>query len=488
MEIKDQLVQIVGVDNVYDAPEVMEGYSRDYSLTPPALFSCVVRPKTTEEVQQVIRWANDAKCPVTPSTSSVHFHGGAIPRMGGIVLDLQRMNSIKEIDEVNRVAHLEVGVTWEQLQAELEAKGYRSIIPLLPHASRPVITDWLEREQPVVHVTEYAEPLFSMQVIWGNGEEFVTGTASINNFRQPESSADGVNPQGPGPISFYRFLQGAQGTMGVVTWGIVKFEEIPTVTKTFFIPVDRVEDAIEPIYKILRRRIGYECLLLNNVTLATILTESWPEQFAGLRAAFAPWTVILVVGGLKRRPEEKIDYEEEALREMLISHSPALQLLTTLPGITAVEKRMPQMLRRPWPKDRTYWKHAYKGGCQDLMFMTTLERAPRFIPAITEIVSRHQYPANDIGCYIQPVENGRACQLEFSFYYDPDDKAEVERIRDIYAESVAKLLDLGAYFNRPYGIVANMAYSRANDYTALLKRLKKLFDPNHVLNPGNLCF
>ncbi|MFC1869739.1 FAD-binding oxidoreductase [Chloroflexota bacterium] len=488
MSIKDRLAKIVGSDNVSDAPDVIDSHSRDFSLSSPGLFSCLVRPKTAEEVQKIIQLANELKFSVTPSSSGVHFYGDAIPRMGGVVLDLRRMNSVKEIDEMSRAAHLEPGVTWEQFQTELEKKGYRSIMPLLPHASRSVVTDWLEREQPTTHVTEYAEPTMSMQVIWGNGEEFVTGSASINNFRQPECLADGVNPMGPGTVSFWRFLQGAQGTMGVVTWGIVKFEEIPTITKTFFMPVDKVENAIEPLYTILRRRIGYECLLLNNITLATILTEKGPEQFNELRATLAPWTVILVIGALKRRPEEKIAYEEEALQEIRMTQFPALKLLTTLPGLTAVEKRIPEMLRKPWPKNKTYWKHAYRGGCQDLMFMTTLDRVSSFIPAVMEVAGRNQYPVSDVGCYVQPVENGRACQLQFNFYYNPGDVAEVEKMRRIYAEAASRVLELGAYFNRPYGPVADIVYRQNGDYTALLKRLKTLFDPNYVLNPGNLCF
>jgi len=53
---------------------------------------------------------------------------------------------------------------------------------------------------------------------------------------------------------------------------------------------------------------------------------------------------------------------------------------------------------------------------------------------------------------------------------------------------VGRLLDLGAYFNRPYGPIAGMVYRRNGDYAAILKRVKKLIDPNCVLNPGNLCF
>lgn len=488
MAIKDQVSEIVGKDNVLDSPDIIERYGRDYSLEPPGSFRCVVRPKTATETQKVIQLANDAKFAVVPQSSGVHFNGGAIPKEGGVVLDLSRMNRITEIDEENQVAHLQIGVTWEQLQAELEAKGYRSIIPLLPHPSRSVITDWLEREQPVVQNYEYAEPLLSLQIIWGNGELFVSGSASIHHFRNPRVVADGVSPLGPGPMSYDTFLHGSQGTMGVVTWATVKFEPIPTLTKTFFIPTDRAEDTAEPIYKVLRRRIGYECLVLNNINLATILTERWPEQFTQLRSTLPPWTTILVLGALKRRPKERMAYEEEALREIMASYFPELQLLTTLPGVAAVDRKTPEMLRKPWPKDRTYWKHAYKGGCQDLLFMTSLNRVERFIPVVTEVAAKYQYPSSDIGCYIQPVQNGRACQVEFNFYYNPDDEAEKERTRGLYIEAAAAVLEQGAYFNRPYPMVTDMVYRKHADYASLLKRFKKHFDPNSILNPGNLCF
>jgi len=160
-----------------------------------------------------------------------------------------------------------------------------------------------------------------------------------------------------------------------------------------------------------------------------------------------------------------------------------------LPGVTAVEKKIPGMLLRPWPKDKTYWKHAYKGGCVDLIFMTALERVQNSISAVNEVAARHQYPVNDIGCYIQPVENGRACQLEFNFYYNPQDEAEKERIRGLYADAAAAVFALGAWFNRPYGsAVTDMVYRKYGSYVATAKRFKKLADPNSIMNPGTLCF
>ena len=123
-----------------------------------------------------------------------------------------------------------------------------------------------------------------------------------------------------------------------------------------------------------------------------------------------------------------------------------------------------------------------------MTFMTTLERVDRYIPAVAGVAARHGYPVDDIGCYIQPVEDGHACQLQFSFYYNPADEAGVERMRGLYADAVGAVLDRGAYFNRPYGVVADMVYKKSGDYAELLKRLKKHFDPAGVLNPGKLCF
>ena len=488
MSIKDELKAIVGDANVLDSSEIIDSYSRDHSIEPSGRFTCAVSPKDAHEVQAIVKLANKDNFALVPRSSGIHFHGNAIPKMGGVVLDMQRMNAIKEIDETNMLAHLEVGVTWGQFQEGLFTKGLRCVIPLLPHPQRSVVMDWLEREPPVAQIHEYTEPLTCLQLIWGSGEEFVTGDAAYNHFRQPGCFADGVSPQGPGPVSWDRFVNGAQGTVGVVTWGIVQLQPLPTMSKAFFISTSRAEEAIEPIYKILRRQIGYECLLLNNINLAAILSEK-PGQMAELRKALPPWTVILVLGGLRYRPDERIAYQEEALQDIMQKNFSALKAKDSLPNSGKVEKKILSMLLRPWPKDKTYWKHAYKGGCADLVFMTTLDWVERFIPAVNEVAARYQYPISDIGCYIQPVENGRACQVEFDFYYDPKTEAERARMRQLYFDAAAAVFERGAWFTRPYGsAVSDMVYKRYGNYVAVMKRLKKFFDPNYVMNPGTLCF
>jgi FAD/FMN-containing dehydrogenase len=299
MSTKDDLVKIVGKSNVTDTVEDLAGYSRDLSLHPAGMAEVVARPGTAEEVSGVIKWANEKNVPVVPVSSRAHFHGCTIPKQGGVVLDMARMNKIVEIDQYNRKVCIEAGVTWKQLTKELDKQDMRMIMPLLPHSERSVLTDWLEREVPTNTVYDYGEPMQSLEVVWPTGEIFRAGSASVNGY--PDSKSKGTNPSGPG-LDFYRFVQGAQGTMGVVTWTNLKIESKPKIDNIIFAAMDDLGRAQDFLYRILPRRIGQEVLLLNNVDLATILADKWPDDFAKLRAALPAWTLIIVISGLVRSP------------------------------------------------------------------------------------------------------------------------------------------------------------------------------------------
>jgi FAD/FMN-containing dehydrogenase len=486
MAIKDELMVIVGAGNVYDDAERLKPYAKDYSLMAPCLPSYVAKPKNADEVQRVIRLANENKLTIVPCSSGIHFNGNAIPVQGGIVLDLRRMNRILEIDERNRMARIEAGVTWEQLQPELEKHDMMALTPLLPHHMKSALTSHLEREPILIPKFEYTDTLVTVEVVLPDGELFRTGSACVPGF--PDASfADGVNPSGPGNMMWTRILQGAQGTLGVVTWGQFKVEYRPKVNKTFFIPFKGIEDAVEVVYKVQRRMIGEECLILNNFNLAAILAKQWPEDFNVLRATLPPWILILVLGGGKRFPEERIEYEEDALREVAAELS-ITDLPTSLPGAPGLEKEIADRLRSAWPKERTYWKFAYKGSCQDLFFHTVLNKALKFSEVIGEVATKHDYPLHEIGFYVQPMVYGGACHFEGDFYYDPNNAEEMKRIKNLQAEAAEAALDSGGFFSRPYGVVADMIYGRSAGYTAKLKQVKKLMDPNNVMSPGRLCF
>jgi FAD/FMN-containing dehydrogenase len=484
VSVKEKLLEAVGAERFFDAPDVLEAYSKDFSLAPQGMPDYVVKPKDAQQVQKVVGLANENRIPVVPVSSGVHFHGATIPKQGGIVLDLSDMNQILEVDELNRRVRVEAGVSWEQLIRALGEKGFRMIIPLLPHPQRSVVTDWLERVVPVNTVYDYGEPLQGMEVVWANGELFRTGSASVAGY--PDSPSKGANPSGPG-IDFYRFLQGAQGTMGVVTWANLKIEYTPKLNKVLFAPVSDLNYAIEFLYRLLRLRVNQECLLLNNTNLAAIAARD-SGDLEKLRASLPPWTLILVVSGMQRRPEEQLQYQENVLFKVAKDEFPQISLSESLPGLDGAGKQFLPLLRQPWPDKESYWKNRYKGACQSLFFITRPLMAPKFIAKVEELATKHGYPQADIGSYLQPIEHNRGCQLEFNFFYDPADSAEAEKVRKLYHDVAPVLLEEGALFTRPYGELAKLVYEKAAGYTAALKRVKKIFDPNNIMNPGNLCF
>jgi hypothetical protein len=359
------------------------------------------------------------------------------------------------------------------------------IMPLTPPAERSVLTDFLEREEPTNQVYDYGEPMEAMEVVWPTGEIFRMGSASVNGY--PDSQSKGANPSGPG-LDFYRFFQCAQGTMGVVTWTNLKIESIPKIDKVLFAPIHDLNYGSDFLHRILPRRIGQEVLLLNNVDLAAILAENWPAEFEKLKSSLPPWTLILVISGLLRRPEEKIAYEENFLAQVIKNEFTELRLGENLPGFPGLRNRLLPILRNPWPADVPHWKNRVKGGSQSLFFHTRPLKAQQFVTRVQEIAVRHAYPISEIGMYIQPIEHNRACRPEFTFFFDPADQAEKAAIQALYKEAATALLNEGAVFTRPYGDLAPIVYERATSYASHLKRLKKVFDPNNIMNPGNLCF
>ena len=142
------------------------------------------------------------------------------------------------------------------------------------------------------------------------------------------------------------------------------------------------------------------------------------------------------------------------------------------------------LLRGPWEKE-PYWKERFKERCFDIFFYTTLDRVSYFNKLVDKIASQKGYDVRGIGFYLQPLEGGRACYLEFNFPWSKEDK---ERVYDLYLNLSTCLVNEGAFFGRPYGKWSELVYNRNSALTDTLRNLKKVLDPNHIMNPGRLCF
>jgi FAD/FMN-containing dehydrogenase len=487
VNLKNRLQTILKSAQISDQPGVLENYARDYSFHPLGSPSLVVYPGTKEEVQAIVRLAGETRTPLVPvSSGPPRFHGDTIPEQGGIMVDFSRMNKIRKISTPDRYAWIEPGVTYGELMPELKKQGLKLVSPLLPRANKSVVASRLEREPVIIPKYQYdfIDPLLTLEVIYGTGEEFRTGSASGPGTLET-LKADKVNPWGPGSVDYFRFISGAQGTMGLVTWAITKVEVIPALQKLYFVTHQDLKVLTDVMNQLLRKRVVDECLALNNVNLAAMLAHSWPDDFKKLKKDLPPWTLILCLAGYKRRPDERIAIMEKYLHE--VCQSFGVRPLTTLPGVAGKEKEILDLLSGP-DSGETYWKLRYKGACHDLFFLSTVSRASEFTAMMQKTAARHKYPREDIGAYIQPMVQGRGCHCEFNLFCDESNKAERDEVKKLFTDASETLLKNGAFFTRPYGLWAKMVYDCYPEQVKALKKLKGIFDPHNILNPGKLCF
>lgn len=484
-KIKEKLAEIVGAENVGDDPKILEEYSWDHSFVPPRKPSYVVYPQSAGEIQRIVKFANERVMPLTPISSpgGPRFHGDTVPTLGGIVVDLSKMNKILRIDCRNKVTIIEPGVTFNQLRSELKEHGLRPYTPLLPRATKSVLASYLERE-PIIMPREHwdvLDPLICVEVVFGTGDIFRTGEAAGPGTVKElmDAGLALVSPMGPGSFDPARIIQGAQGTIGIVTWANVFCQLLPKFQRPFFLLSETLGDLIEFTYRVLRRRLGEELFLLNSFALANIIAEE-PEEIRELASTLPPWIVFFSIAGFERFPEEKVDYQEKDSED--IAQKFGLEILPAIEGISG--GKVMELLENPPEK---HWKLKHKGSCEDIFFLTTLDKTPQFVKAMREVVEAHGCPAADFGIYIQPIIQGVACHCEFNLMYDPSSAEEKEKIRKILRAS-ENLINLGAFFSRPYGPWADVAYKRDAETAGVLRKVKDMFDPQGIMNPGKLCF
>jgi FAD/FMN-containing dehydrogenase len=485
---KEKLAGIVGRGNILDDPETLETYSRDLSFALPVKPRLVVKPRNTDEVKGMVNWANQTRTPLIPvSSGPPRFHGDTVPGVAGaVVMDLSGMKRIIRIDRKNRMVMIEPGVTYGHLQPELAKEGLRLSTPLLPRSNKSVITSLLERQPTMVPRYQWSlpEPLRCLEVVWGNGETIWTGEAGSlphSLEKQWEKGLAQIDPKGPLDTDWYRLVSAAQGSMGIVTWASIKCEILPKVHRLFFIPADNLEPLIDCAYKLLRLRLGDEFLLLNGSNLAYILGKG-TNKIRALREKLPPWVIIIGIAGRDILPEERVEVQEKDIRD--ITEQFGLTLVPEIPGAKS-EELLDILLR---PSREPNWKLDFKGGCQDIFFLTTLDKTPGFIKTMCSLAEKGKYSCPDMGIYLQPQHQGVACHCEFNLPFNPDEPAEAAGVKELFATASKELIKQGAYFSRPYGIWTDMVYDREAQSTILLKGIKDILDPNHILNPGKLCF
>jgi hypothetical protein len=140
------------------------------------------------------------------------------------------------------------------------------------------------------------------------------------------------------------------------------------------------------------------------------------------------------------------------------------------------------------PCGEPYWKDRLYGHCRDIFFITTLDRIPQFLDAMNAEAKRYHFPENNLGVYIQPIQQGRNCHLEFNLMFDGSSAIEADRVRVLFESASRVFAEMGAFFSRPYGTWADLVYRKDPHTVKALKMVKNMLDPGNVMNPGKLCF
>jgi hypothetical protein len=286
---------------------------------------------------------------------------------------------------------------------------------------------------------------------------------------------------GPAQTDFVRVVQGSQGTMAAVTWASVKLEVKPTIHEFHFIPNDKLFKLIDLSYRALRPKLAEEFFILNAYALATVLSED-PKEIPGLAARQAPYTLVYGITGYEYSPEKRVSYHKNDIAR--IAQAVGVKPANEIPGASASVFAD----RIAGPSGDSSYKSASKGTFLDIFFLTTLDRVASFISVVENLALRHGYPVEELGIYIQPIQHGRACHLEFTLYYDSSDDIEAARARLLFIDTSDTVSEMGAFFSRPYGPWAELAYAKCPDTVAVLRNVKKMLDPAGVLNRGRLCF
>lgn len=479
--IIEGLKKIVGNDAISTNSEILKDYSRDLSFFPEKAPICAVWPLNTSKIEAIVKLANESNFFLIPISSKPgkRHHGDTIPQEDNtVILDLSKMEKILDINRKYRVIRIEPGVTFGKLIPELEKCGLKLNAPLLPRETKSVVTSALEREPVVMarHQWDTSDPLLCTEVVFGTGDLFRTGSAAgPGTLKQQEKAGQAhVNPMGPTQFSPFRIIQGAQGSMGVVTWATIKCELLPAVQKVYHLQSSNLPELLGMQHDLVKYRLCDEILILNDLNLACLVKEE-PGEIETLEQILGKWNLIFVASGRGPLGKEKIEYLDGDIKDLLKEHG-----ILEPPGEHPVKDH--EILGFLNATTKKPWKSRYTGAYQDIFFLSRLQKVPDHVSLVESMVE-----CCKLGIYIQPQNQGTSCHCEFDLYYDGTTQST--EVESIFLETSKKLIDQGAFFNRPYGPWKSPVFEEYDELNKLMMRkVKNIFDPKGVLNPGVLCF
>ncbi len=452
--IKKALIDIVGEDNLTDRLIDMVSYSYDsseHSHRP----DCAVWATTTEQVSQILKLANENRIPVIPRGAGTGLSGMAVPVKGGIVLDLNRMNTIKQISIEDRFAVVEPGVVYADLDKALAPSGF--CFPPDP-GSGTVCTlgGNVATNAGGVKGAKYGttrDYVLGLEVVLADGRVMRTGASTIKCVSG---------------FDLTRLMVGSEGSLGVVTEITLKINPRPTASSTAVATFEKLEDAGKAVTEIMSSGIIPAVMeIMDRPTIQAINQNTdlgLPEVDAMLLVETDGYT------------QAETDYQLEKV-------------------IGVFNANNPLEVKKASSKEESLdlWK-ARKSAYAVLARIQThfvLEDVTVPMGKIADLLRGIGEISEKYKLQIATFGHAGDGNLHPQILYDGYNPEEVERVEKAVADLFKLSVDLNGTLTGEHGIgIAKAPYmTLEHDEVEMdaMRMVKNAFDPNNILNPGKMA-
>jgi len=452
-EVIEKLRVIVGDENVVVDPERVEPYGADAvkEKFPP---EAVVFPESTAQMVEILKLANEFLFPVTARGGGVGYTGGAVPVDGGIVIGTDRMNRIIEINEDDLYAVCQPGIRTFDLQHAVEKEGLMFAPDPASYKDSFIGGNIAENaggmRTPKYGVTKHH--VLGLEVVTATGEIIRTGGKTVKNVV-------GFDLTG--------LMCGSEGMLGIITEATLKLLPMPEATST----VRANFRSMEAACKVLTKFTPHGLLPMAMEVIDKFCVAAVEENFAFGLSRDAEAILLVAVDGSK---------EEVAKNAILIE-----KIIGENDGFDILRARSKEEEDKLWDVRRAISPSLMKYGTLKLNEDVVVPRSkvPDLIATIEQIGKQHS-------TFVANFGHAGDGNIHVNFMCDRDDPDSIARARECVSETFRLSVALGGTISGEHGIgyvkAPYLGYAIDQPTLEVMKGIKKVFDPNGILNPGKV--
>jgi glycolate oxidase len=454
----EKFKDIVGEGYVFADRESLNNYAHDETENLHFLPDIVIKPRTTNEISAIMRLCNEYKIPVTPRGAGTGLSGGALPHLGGVLLSMERMNSILEIDERNLQVTTEPGVITEVLQNAVKEKGL--FYPPDPSSRGSCFIGGNIAENSggpkAVKYGVVKDYVLNLELVLPTGEIIWTGANVLKN-------STGYN--------LTQLVVGSEGTLGIVTKIVLKLLPFPKYDLLMLVPFNSLEKAGAAVSAIFRAGFTPSAIELVEIDALKIVSKFVDSTVVPVTDEMEAHLIIEVDGNHM----ETLMKEMEAISELLTQYDCGDVFFAD----DAQQKAELWKLRRRVAE-------AVKIDGYTIEEDTVVPRAelPALIRGVKALGREYDF---EVVCYGHAGDGNLHIRIKKpGSIYSLNNPDVIPALRALF-ELVKKL---GGTISGEHGIglvqkeYMDIVFADAN--MQLMKGIKKTFDPNNILNSGKI--